>query len=69
LAIALKAAIIPVDEKEALKKHWGRMPLPDLITALKAKAPPDMVLRGRASGSAQRSISIAWTLRKPYATS
>jgi beta-lactamase superfamily II metal-dependent hydrolase len=43
--IALKAAIIPVDEKEALKKHWGRMPLPDLITALKAKATPDMVLR------------------------
>ena len=23
---ALKAAIIPVDEKEALKKRWGRMP-------------------------------------------
>jgi hypothetical protein len=43
--IALKAAIIPVDEKEALKKHWGRMPLPDLIIALKAKAPPDTVLR------------------------
>jgi hypothetical protein len=43
--IALKAAIIPVDEKEAQKKHWGRMPLSDLIIALKAKAPPDMVLR------------------------
>jgi hypothetical protein len=42
---ALKAAIIPVDEKEALKKRWGRMPLPDLIAALKAKAPPDVVLR------------------------
>ena len=43
--IALKAAIIPVDEKEAQKKHWGRMPLSDLIAALKAKVPPDMVLR------------------------
>ena len=40
----LKAAIIPVDEKEALKKHWGRMPLPDLIAALEKKA-PGMVLR------------------------
>ena len=42
---ALKAAIIPVDEKEALKKRWGRMPLPNLIAALKAKARPDMVFR------------------------
>jgi hypothetical protein len=41
---ALTAAIIPVDEKEALKKHWGRMPLPDLIAALEKKA-PGMVLR------------------------
>jgi hypothetical protein len=41
---ALKAAIIPVDEKEALKKRWGRMPLPDLIAALEKKA-PGMVLR------------------------
>jgi hypothetical protein len=41
---ALKAAIIPVDEKEALKKHWGRMPLPDLIAALEKKV-PGMVLR------------------------
>jgi hypothetical protein len=39
---ALKAAIIPVDEKEALKKRWGRMPLPDLIAALEKKA---LVLR------------------------
>lgn len=42
--VALKAAIIPVDEKEALKKRWGRMPLPDLIAALEAKA-PGMVFR------------------------
>ena len=41
---ALKTAIIPVDEKEALKKHWGRMPLPDLIAALEKKV-PGMVLR------------------------
>jgi len=41
---ALKAAIIPVDEKEALKKRWGRMPLPELIAALE-KMVPGMVLR------------------------
>ena len=40
----LKAAIIPVDEKEALKKRWGRMPLPDLIAALE-KRTPGMILR------------------------
>jgi Metallo-beta-lactamase superfamily len=40
----LKAAIIPVDEKEALKKRWGRMPLPDLIAALEKKT-PGMILR------------------------
>jgi methylmalonyl-CoA mutase cobalamin-binding subunit len=40
----LKAGIIPVDEKEALKKRWGRMPLPDLIAALEKKA-PGMILR------------------------
>jgi hypothetical protein len=33
----LKIGIIPVDEKQALKKRWGRMPLPDLIAALDAK--------------------------------
>jgi len=37
----LKVAIIPVDEKEALKKRWGRMPLPDLIAALEKKARND----------------------------
>ncbi len=42
--IALKAAIASVDEKEALKKRWGRMPLPDLIAALETKA-PGMVFR------------------------
>jgi Metallo-beta-lactamase superfamily len=36
---ALKTAIIPVDEMEALKKRWGRMPLPNLIAALENKAP------------------------------
>jgi hypothetical protein len=40
----LKAGIIPVDEKEALKKRWGRLPLPDLIAALEKKA-PGMILR------------------------
>ncbi len=41
---SLKAAVIPVDEAEALKKRWGGMPLPDLIAALETKA-PGMVLR------------------------
>jgi hypothetical protein len=40
----LKVGIIPVDEKEALKKRWGRMPLSDLIKALENKA-PGMILR------------------------
>jgi Metallo-beta-lactamase superfamily len=43
--VALKAAIIPVDEKEALKKRWGRMPLPGLIAALEKRATPAIVLR------------------------
>jgi hypothetical protein len=42
--VALKAAIIPVDEQEAIKKRWGRMPLPDLIAALEQKV-PGMVFR------------------------
>ena len=42
---ALKIAIIPVDEKEAKTKHWGRMPLPELIAALENKKPPVTVLR------------------------
>jgi hypothetical protein len=41
---ALKTAIIPVDETEALKKRWGRMPLSDLVGALETKA-PGMVFR------------------------
>jgi hypothetical protein len=41
----LQAAIIPVDEEEAKKKRWGRMPLPDLIAALEHKQPPVIVLR------------------------
>ena len=41
----LKTAIIPVDEAEAKKKRWGRMPLPELITALEAKRPTVTLLR------------------------
>jgi hypothetical protein len=41
---ALKAGIIPVDEQEAQKKRWGRMPLSDLIEALEKKA-PGMIFR------------------------
>jgi hypothetical protein len=46
----LKTAIVPVDEKEALKKRWGRTPLPDLITALEEKA------RGRVLRTDQKPI-------------
>jgi Metallo-beta-lactamase superfamily len=42
---ALKFAIIPVDEQEAKKKRWGRMPSPKLIAALENKRPPVVVLR------------------------
>ena len=45
---ALKAAIIPVDEEEAKKKRWGRMPFPDLVAALEKameKNGPGIVLR------------------------
>jgi hypothetical protein len=42
---ALKISIIPVDEKEAKKKHWGRMPLPELIAALENKKQPVTALR------------------------
>jgi hypothetical protein len=43
--VALKAAIIPVDEEEAKKKRWGRMPLPELIQALSAKLKDGPILR------------------------
>jgi hypothetical protein len=42
---ALKSAIIPVDEEEAKKKRWGRMPLDDIIAALQKKVSSGMVLR------------------------
>jgi hypothetical protein len=34
----LRFAVIPVDRKMAIKKRWGRMPLPALLEALEAKA-------------------------------
>jgi hypothetical protein len=37
----LKATIIPVDEVMAKKKRWGRMPLPDLVTALEKAVTTD----------------------------
>jgi Metallo-beta-lactamase superfamily len=43
--VALKAAIIPVDEVEAKKKRWGRMPLPELIDALSGKLKDGPLLR------------------------
>jgi hypothetical protein len=33
----LNAAMLPVDAKMAQQKHWGRMPLPDLVEALEKK--------------------------------
>lgn len=35
---ALQTAVIPVDGEMAQKKHWGRMPLPDLVEALEKRA-------------------------------
>jgi hypothetical protein len=34
---SLTLAFIPVDHEMALKKHWGQMPLPALVDALKTK--------------------------------
>lgn len=42
---SLQAAIIPVDGGMALKKRWGRMPLPELIEALKEKVSGDGLFR------------------------
>lgn len=30
--------MIPVDHEMALKKRWGKMPLPDLVTRLRERA-------------------------------
>jgi hypothetical protein len=30
-------AMIPVDHAMAVKKHWGRMPLPDLVDRIRVK--------------------------------
>ena len=43
--VSLKAAVIPVDEEEAKKKRWGRMPLPELITVLGQKVKEGILLR------------------------
>jgi Metallo-beta-lactamase superfamily len=50
---ALKTAIIPVDESEALKKRWGRMPLPDLIKALETQAPGRVLRTDRKPATPQ----------------
>jgi hypothetical protein len=55
---ALKAAIIPVDEKEALKKRWGRMPLPDLIAALEKKARGMILRTDRKPATAPGNVTI-----------
>ncbi len=34
----LRVAMIPVDHAMAVKKRWGKMPLDDLVTALKQRA-------------------------------
>ena len=40
----LRVAMIPVDHNMAVKKHWGKMPLPELIDAL-GKQAKSVVLR------------------------
>jgi hypothetical protein len=55
---ALKTAIIPVDEKEALKKRWGRMPLPDLIAALEKKAPGRVLRTDQKPASPPEDVVI-----------
>jgi len=40
----LKLAFLPVDEKMAVKKRWGKMPLPELLDRLKEKT-KDCVVR------------------------
>lgn len=42
---ALRVAMIPVDHAMAVKKRWGKMPLDDLVDALKKQA-KGVVLRG-----------------------
>jgi hypothetical protein len=55
---ALKTAIIPVDEKQALKKRWGRMPLPDLIAALEKKAPGRVLRTDQKPASLPENVVI-----------
>jgi hypothetical protein len=42
--LRLRVAMIPVDHAMALKKRWGKMPLDELVAALKERA-KDVVLR------------------------
>lgn len=44
---SLRVAMIPVDQQEAQKKGWNRMPLPEIITALGVRA-LDGVIRADA---------------------
>ena len=55
---ALKTAIIPVDEKQALAKHWGRMPLPDLIGVLEKKAPGRVLRTDQKPASPPENVVI-----------
>jgi beta-lactamase superfamily II metal-dependent hydrolase len=45
LMTALKAAVIPVDQAMAAKKHWGHMPLDVLVDTLSKKVPKGYFLR------------------------
>jgi hypothetical protein len=42
---ALRAAVIPVDQAMAAKKHWGHMPLDILVDTLNKKVPKGYFLR------------------------
>jgi beta-lactamase superfamily II metal-dependent hydrolase len=57
--LALKAAIIPVDEVMAKAKHWGHMPLPSLLAALRKKVTVAEVIRtDKPPAAAPPSTSI-----------
>ncbi len=55
---ALKVAVVPVDAREAKKKRWGRMPLPDLIAALEKKAPGNIFRTDQKPGNPAGHVVI-----------
>lgn len=56
--VKLRTAVIPVDEAMAKKKRWGRMPLPELVTALVSKA-GGFVLRSDKEAPAEAAGAVS----------